>query len=210
MADKYHNIWSLTQPVNCPDNISHTVNSNETVILKQSTDMFINIKNLEKIKLDSNDDREYTNFSSSIKMITKTNIDELQKNIKNDANMVKDGSLNYILEYKNIKDYNFINYYKSYINSIIFYELPITETYIYKEIFNYNEDKNALFFNTKQENDLKEKLKAKDIYKNIEKIYKLKDNIDVLNNLIYDLSDTNVESIGRKVFNISNMILNCD
>ena len=152
----------------------------------QYSDMFINIKNLEKIKIESNDDKQYTNFSSSIKMITKTNIDELQKNIKNDANIVKDSELNYILEYKNIKDYNFINYYKSYINSVIFYELPITETRIYKEIFNYSENQNTLFF-YKKENVLKEKLEEKDIYKNIEKIYKFKEDKDVLNNLIYDL-----------------------
>lgn len=152
----------------------------------QYSDMFINIKNLEKIKLDSNDDKQYTNFTSSIKMITKTNIDELQKNIKNDANMVKNGSLNYILEYKNIKDYNFINYYKSYINSIIFYELPINETRIYSNIFDYNEDTKTLYFN-KKEDELKKKLKEKDIYKNIEKIDEFKQDIDVLNNLIYDL-----------------------
>ena len=150
----------------------------------QYSDMFINIKNLEKIKSDSNDDKQYSNFSSSIKMITKTNIDELQKNIKNDANIVKDAELNYILEYKNIKDYNFINYYKSYINSVIFYELPINETNIYKNIFNYNEESKQLYFNKET---LKKKLEETDIYKNIEKIDKSKDDIDVLNNLIYDL-----------------------
>jgi hypothetical protein len=152
----------------------------------QYSDMFINIKNLEKIKLDSNDEKQYNNFTSSIKIITKTNIDELQKNIKNDANMVKDDSLNYILEYKNIKDYNFINYYKSYINSIIFYELPIIETHIYTKIFSYDEKTKKLFFN-RNKDELKKELEKRDIYNNIEKIDKSKEDIDVLNNLIYDL-----------------------
>ena len=118
--------------------------------------MFIDIKTIEKIRNNPESSVKFKDHESNIKIIIKTNNEELEKNIKNSANIIStihdkteldeknEVKIKPLLDYKNIKEYNFINFYKSYINSIIFFGTPINidNFKLYNNIFDYNYEKN--------------------------------------------------------------------